>query len=88
MEITSEYRRTAGAAVLESRPAQQPVEELFAGFYTQRHGGEAPAEEDLALLAFAGEETRRAAPGARPDKEAVERLLAYAMKQEVTERDP
>lgn len=83
MERSSEYQAFRGeAAALSARAAEQKsVDELFADFYTERSGGEAPSDEDLALLGYAAQLLQHAGTEADPGPENVDRLLAFLMKQ-------
>ena len=84
MELCSEFTRFSGEAAALSRGdvEQKSTETLFADFFTERSGGEPPADEDAALLAHAGELLRHADPHTAPDTRDVEKLLAYLTRQE------
>ena len=84
MELCSEFTRFSGEAAALSRGdvEQKSTETLFADFFTERSGGEPPADEDAALLAYAGELLRHADPHTAPDTRDVEKLLAYLTRQE------
>ncbi|MBR1566022.1 MAG: exonuclease SbcCD subunit D [Oscillospiraceae bacterium] len=84
MELCSEFTRFSGEAGALSRGdvEQKSTETLFADFFTERSGGEPPADEDAALLAHAGELLRHADPHTVPDMRDVEKLLAYLTRQE------
>ena len=68
--------------VIATRPAEKPVEALFADFYAERLGGEAPDERTLALLAFAGEQARHADTRVPPGADDIHRLLDALMRGE------
>ena len=84
MELCSDYTQFSGEAGALSRGdvEQKSTETLFADFFTERSGGEPPADEDAALLAHAGELLRLADPHTMPDTRDVEKLLAYLTRQE------
>ena len=84
LEIASEYRqdRGGGAAPSSKAVAEKPVEALFADFYAERLGGEAPDERTLALLAFAGEQARHADTRVPPGADDIHRLLDALMRGE------
>ena len=84
MELCSDYTQFPGEAGALSRGdvEQKSTETLFADFFTERSGGEPPADEDAALLAHAGELLRLADPHTMPDMRDVEKLLAYLTRQE------
>ena len=84
MELCSEFTRFSGEAAALSRGdvEQKSTETLFADFFTERSGGEPPADEDAALLAHAGELLRHADSHTAPDTRDVEKLLAYLTRQE------
>ncbi len=86
MELTSEYSEFTGEALLSRTRdmKEKPVEELFAGFYTERSNGIEPDEKDLALMAFVGELTRKAAEDGEASEEAdCRKILDYVLGQEV-----
>ena len=84
MERTSEFRRFAapGETPEAEKLRDKSVEELFADFYTERYGGEAPDEEDLSLMRFAAELLRNAPPetGRPEDSPLPGRLLDHLFK--------
>ncbi len=91
MERVSEYRRFAeevGGTDLQA-VREKTLEELFADFFTDRSGGTAPEEADLALLHEAGELLRSRQPDPRQrgavDTETTEALLRFLMRQEGAE---
>ena len=61
LEIASEYRpgRGTGAVLSAEVVEEKTVEALFADFFADRTGGEAPVDETMALLALAGERGSR-----------------------------
>ncbi len=83
LEITSEYSPFGGESAAVSQQREQSVEELFARFYTERCGGEEPAEEDLALLRFAGERLRCRESSGSDEQRDIDALLAFLEEQEV-----
>ncbi len=88
MERVSEFRRFAEEVSGTDLQAvrEKTLEELFADFFTDRSGGTAPEEEDLALLHEAGELLRSRQPDPRQrsavDTETTEALLRFLMRQE------
>ncbi len=88
MERVSEYRRFAEEVTGTDLQAvrEKTLEELFADFFTDRSGGTAPEEADLALLHEAGELLRSRQPDPRQrsavDTETTEALLRFLMRQE------
>ena len=83
MERVSEFRRFTGRGESPEAEtlAEKPVEELFADFYTDRSGGEAPAAEDLSLMKYAAELLRNAPEGADAgDAVLTDRLLDYLFR--------
>ena len=84
MELTSEYRPFGGEAGAPDAGAaeEKTVEELFADFYSERTGGQAPSAQEEELLRFAGELSRHAEPGTRPAGGEIARLLDFALGQE------
>ena len=78
MELRSDYTQFSGEAGALSRGdvEQKSTETLFADFFTERSGGEPPADE------HAGELLRLADPHTMPDTRDVEKLLAYLTRQE------
>jgi len=86
LELTSEYRTFTGEAELSgSREIhEKPVEELFAGFYTDRNSGVEPDEKDLALMAFVGEMTRATKEQEKPEEEDFRKILDFVLRQEVS----
>ena len=88
MERVSEYRRFAEEVAGTDLQAvrEKTLEELFADFFTDRSGGTAPEEADLALLHEAGELLRSRQPDPRQrsavDAETTEALLRFLMRQE------
>ena len=88
MERVSEYRRfteeVSGTDLQAVR--EKTLEELFADFFTDRSGGDAPEEEDLALLHEAGELLRNRQPNPRQrsvvDTETTEALFRFLMRHE------
>ncbi len=85
MELTSEYNSLTGETSLsgERDPHGKPVEELFAGFYTERNRGSEPDEKDLELMAFVGEMTRKAADSpTEPDEKDFRKILDFVTEQE------
>ena len=88
MERVSEFRRyadTVGGTDLQA-VREKTLEELFADFFTDRSGGEAPEEADLALLHEAGELLRSRQPDPRQrsavDAETTDALMRFLMRQE------
>ena len=86
MELCSDYQAAAGGAGTLSRGdvEEKSVEDLFADFYAERRGGETPAEEDAALLRFAGELLSRADVRAAPGEKETRKLLDWLLEQEAT----
>ncbi len=82
LELVSEYAPFAGQAPAAERQREKSVEELFAEFYAERRGGEEPAEEDLALLHFAGERLRHRESAGTAEQRDIEALLQFLMRQE------
>ena len=86
LEVESDFNREAGAASVPSSRAvkEKPVEQLFADFYADRTRGEAPDDEAMALLRFAGEQLRHADDlrSGEPTGEEVGRMLAALMGKE------
>lgn len=83
LELVSEYSPFAGEAALrEEGQGEKSPEQLFAEFYTERCGGEEPSEEDLALLAFAGEQLRDRDGGVAAEARDIDALLAFLDRQE------
>lgn len=84
MELRSEYNEFTGVAGAPEAQAveSKSTEELFADFYTERNGGEGPTNQELDLLQFAGEQLRHADISVRPDKQDVDKLMAFLLKQE------
>ena len=85
MELTSEFSIFTGDAIFSGTKEmhEKPVEELFADFYRDRNNGVEAEEQDLELMAFVGELTRRAAiTGEEPDEQAYRRILDFALGQE------
>ena len=84
MELSSEFSSFTGEASLSgSREIREKsVEELFAGFYTERNDGVEPDGRDLALMAYVGELTR-AAQDAEPTEEECRKILQFVLGQEV-----
>ena len=85
MELTSEYSGFTGNALLSDTKDihEKPVEELFAGFYTDRNNGIQPDEQDLALMAFVGEMIRTADSREEPREEDFRKILNFVLGQEV-----
>lgn len=91
MELRSEYTAFGGdaSAMTAEKLASLEVEALFADFYRQRSGDEEPSAQELELMNFAGELTRRAE--GRPDRSsapedtAVEVLLQHLLEAEIGE---
>jgi len=86
LELVSEYdpfqipgQNREGPAA----PGEQPVEDLFAGFYEERCG-EMPDENQAALLHQAGELTRNGDERTLPGEKEIEALLRFALEQEDT----
>ena len=84
LEMVSEYHLPRGGAAAPSSRAvaEKPVEALFADFYAERFGGEAPDDRTLALLSFAGEQLRQADTRVPPTGEDIDRLLDALMRGE------
>ncbi len=85
MELASEFSAFTGDAVLTGGEAarEKPVEELFAEFYRERNNGVEAGDKDVALMAFAGEMTRRAAAsGEEPSDKDFEKILNFVLEQE------
>ena len=74
------FRSEKGTAA--ERQREKSAEELFAEFYAERSGGEEPAEEDLALLRFAGERLRHRESAGTAEQRDIEALLQFLMRQE------
>ncbi len=86
MELTSEFSSFTGEAAMAGTKEMQekPVEELFAGFYTDRSNGIEPETKDRELMAFVGEMTRKAAEDCRePGEDDFRKILDYVLAQEV-----
>ena len=83
LEIVSEYRpeRGPGAVLTAEAVEEKSVEALFAEFFADRSGGEAPDDETLALLTLAGERLRHAASPAAPEPADVDVLLNALMRR-------
>ena len=88
MELTSEYRTFTGDAEWSGSGDvhERPVEELFAGFYTDRNNGVEPDEQDLALMSFVGEMTRETRGQEKPDEEDFRKILDFVLKQGVNRK--
>ena len=88
MDQVSEFNRFTNIPDVPGRDAvrEKSTEELFADFFRERSGGEEPGEDDLALLAEAGELLRNAPPDPRQatvaDPALTGALYDYLMKQE------
>ena len=84
LELTSEYSSFTGeAAMTGARDIhEKPVEELFAGFYTDRNNGVEPDGKDLALMAFVGEMTRAATDKGEPGEEDFRKIVDFVLGQE------
>jgi exonuclease SbcD len=84
LDFTSDYVREMGTSSAPSSRGvkEKPMEQLFAEFYEERNGGEAPDEAAMVLLGFAGEQLRHADTSVEPTREDVERLLAELMRGE------
>ena len=86
MELTSEHRAFTGDAEFSGTKDMRddPVEKLFADFYTERNSGVEPEEKDLELMAYVGELTREATDGQRPAEEKdFRKILEFVLGQEV-----
>ena len=86
MELTSEYNVFTGEAMLAGTRDihEKPVEELFAGFYTDRNNGVQPDARDLALMSFVGEMTRAARDQGEPGEPEFRKVLDFVLGQEVS----
>ncbi len=83
LELVSEYNPFgAESSTAPEAGREQSVEELFAQFYTERCGGEEPAEEDLALLRFAGERLRHRESSGLSEQQDIAALLDFLTEQE------
>ena len=83
LELVSEYNPFGAESSTASEAGrEQSVEELFAQFYTERCGGEEPAEEDLALLRFAGERLRHRESSGLSEQQDIAALLDFLTEQE------
>lgn len=83
LELVSEYNPFgAESSTAPEAGREQSVEELFAQFYTERCGGEEPAEEDLALLRFAGERLRHRESSGMSEQQDIAALLDFLTEQE------
>ena len=83
LELVSEYNPFgAESSSAPETGREQSVEELFAQFYTERCGGEEPAEEDLALLRFAGERLRHRESSGMSEQQDIAALLDFLTEQE------
>ena len=83
LELVSEYNPFgAESSSAPETGREQSVEELFARFYTERCGGEEPAEEDLALLRFAGERLRHRESSGMSEQQDIAALLDFLTEQE------
>ncbi len=83
LELVSEYRPFAAAPEgTAAEKGEKSVEELFADFYAARLGGEDPEEEDLALLAFAGERLRHREAAGESEETDIAALLQFLEEQE------
>ena len=87
MELCSDYTQFSGetGALQRSDVERKSIETLFCDFYTERSGGEPPADADAALLRQAGDLLRHRDPHTAPDARDVEKLLAYLSNQEAAE---
>ena len=88
MERISEYRQFTSLPDTPDAEAvrEKTLEELFADFYTERCGGEAPEEKEMLLFHAAGELLRNTSPDPKKRYEIepalTEQLLDYLIKQE------
>jgi exonuclease SbcD len=83
LELASDFRPFPAENTELSRPGREtPVEELFAGFYAERRGGEEAPPEDLELLRFAGERLRHREASGETLQRDIEALLAFLTEQE------
>ena len=84
MEKCSEYDPFRENADAPERSAleQKSIRELFGDFYTERSGGDGPAEEDLELLAYAEELSHHADVHGPALTDQIEKLLAFIARQE------
>ncbi len=84
LELTSEYRSFSGEAVLSGTGDIHdiPVEELFAKFFTGRNNGIEPDEQDLALMTYVGEMTRKAEQK-EPSEEDFRKIVDFVLGQGV-----
>jgi len=84
LDFASDYIRETGSSTAPSSRVvkEKPVEQLFAEFYEERNGNEAPDEAAMALLGFAGEQLRHADTSAEPTREDVDRLLTALLRGE------
>ena len=84
MEKCSEYDPFRENADAPERSAleQKSIRELFGDFYTERSGGDGPAEEDLGLLAYAEELSHHADVHGPALTDQIEKLLAFIARQE------
>ncbi len=84
LELTSEYSAFTGEAVLSGAGDihEIPVEELFAKFYTDRNNGIEPDAQDLALLAYVGEMTRKT-DRRDTDEEEYRKIVDFVLGQGV-----
>ena len=64
---------------------QKSVRELFDDFYAERSGGDSPDEKDVELLTWAEEITHHADAHGSPTEAEIEKILAFALKQEAEE---
>lgn len=86
MELCSEFQAAAGMAGTLSRGEveEKSVEALFADFYAERCGGEAPTDDDTALLRFANELLLHADFHAPPSEKETQKLLDRLLDREAT----
>lgn len=82
LELVSEYAPFSGTVSEVRGEREKSLEELFAGFYAERRGGEEPTQEDLELLRFAGERIRHRDGTGASEGEDIEALLQFLAGQE------
>lgn len=84
LELTSEYSLFTGEAGLNTPGDihEKPVEELFAGFYSDRRNGTEPDGKDLELMRFVGELVRASDGQEEAPEDDIRRIVDFVTEQE------